>query len=815
MKTPTDLILISILFFFSQQITVAQQTEYWLDKNDPIQYRKLYLHTDREIYFQGDSIWFKAYYLDGQSQQLINGFYNMYADLVDGNGQTMHSEVFPLINGIAAGNIKIPYSVESGNYLLRAFTDFQKTLGEDTFFHKTLKISKVKSSVELEADNLTNKESKNQKIDVAFLPEGGYLLAGQMNVLGVKVIDVNGKGISIQGDIVNSKGEVTTQFSTWYKGMGKIYFNPQIGETYSVKIIDYPNYNYNFDDIKEDGIKLEFSTKVKDDLLFQATSNSDLFTGKLYYFALMHKGSVLFHQKFTHDNKNSFFKVKSSELPAGINRIVLLDEQFTPISERLFFSRNFEINDLKVSLNQDKYETRTNVQLNVYDENDHSGVSYSNLSVSVVDESAIRDEGSSLNILSYLLLDSELKGNIESPADYFIDEENWSSESKLSLLMLTQGWSRYLWNSIPEKGIATEFKQTAGISIKGKVKRLFGNKPIVNGEIILGIFKDGYSNFIYGKTDANGQFLFDGINFTDTAFIFVQTRNKKGKRSTKVFLDPVFEYNPTVSELYLPSSKIGSKLSLKLYRQKYYSNLAMKEFNPEYGSIMLEEVIVRAQKIEEPDRHFRIYRKPRNSFTITDEDHFHQNIFQYLQQRVSGFVILRIGGRYRLSGAAPLFLIDGMPLPKGPLSIENVMEIPMSMIDKVEVLKRNEAAIFGVNGRGGVVSIFTKKGSKMKYKDPFAKSAIAKKIVGYASHRTFYTSKYTLDNINAERPDNRLTLYWNPNVITQNGMASLSFFTSDDISNFKVFVEGITVEGKICLGMADFSVNEYNSNMIK
>jgi len=813
MKILTTLILISILFIFNQNISFPQQTENWLERNDPIHYRKLYLHTDREFYFQGDSVWFKAYYLDGQTHQFISGFYSMYADLVDKNGRTIHSQVLPIANGITVGNIKIPHSLEPGNYLLRAFTDFQKSIGEDAFFNKTLKISKIKSSFELTEDNSTKKQKRKPEIDVAFLPEGGFLLAGQMNIVGFKAVDENGKSISIRGEILDSKGEVVKLFATKYKGMDKIYFNPQAAEIYKVKIEGYPDYKYEFNDIKKDGIKIEFIGEAKDDLLIKVTTNSKLFQGENYYVAIMHRGKVFYYKKFVQKKKDFQIKVNQSVLPAGINRFVLLDEQLKPVSERLFFSKDFEVNNVKISLNQNQYETRSNVQLEIFDEEEISDGPYSSLSVAVVDENAVGENGPALNILYWLLIDSELKGNIESPADYFKDEENMPSENKLNLLMLTQGWSRYLWNIIPEKSIAPDFKETEGISIKGKVKQLLSKKPVVDGEIVLNIFKDDYFNVIEGKTDANGRFSFDSILFTDTATVFIQARNKKGKLSTEVFLDPVFEKSPGVSGQYLPAKKIVTELPVKIHRQKYFSELAMKEFSTELNAIMLEEVIVRGQKVEKDDGHFRIYGKAHTSLKVTDLDIAYNNVFGYLQGRVPGVriegdqVIIR-GVSTWMGSSSPLFLLDGVPVSK-----EHFLDIPMSVIDKVEVLKSaGETAIFGMRGANGVIAILTKKGMDREYVNPYTIGAISEKIVGYSSYREFYSPNYTPENIGSKNPDHRITLYWNPNLITENGKASLSFFTSDDISNFKVFVEGVTGNGKICLGTAKFTVDKYHAN---
>jgi hypothetical protein len=87
---------------------------------------------------------------------------------------------------------------------------------------------------------------------------------------------------------------------------------------------------------------------------------------------------------------------------------------------------------------------------------------------------------------------------------------------------------------------------------------------------------------------------------------------------------------------------------------------------------------------------------------------------------------------------------------------------------------------------------------------------IAEKLAGYASYREFYSPAYTRDNIQSEQPDHRIVQYWDPNIFTENGKASVSFFTSDDITRCNIHVEGITNEGKICMGTASFEVDKVN-----
>ena len=197
MKKIQTLLLLSFLSFLSPDLLKAQHTENWLEKSDPISYAKLYLHTDRDIYFQGDSICFKAYYLDGQTQKPISGFYNLFVDFIDENGKTIHSEVLPILEGFTSGNIKIPDLSEQGSYVLRAFTESQKKYGEDAFFYKILSVKKIKNAEEIETKVISPILAIKSKIDIAFLPEGGFLLAGKRNIVGVKTIDENGKGILI------------------------------------------------------------------------------------------------------------------------------------------------------------------------------------------------------------------------------------------------------------------------------------------------------------------------------------------------------------------------------------------------------------------------------------------------------------------------------------------------------------------------------------------------------------------------------------------------------------------------------------------
>jgi hypothetical protein len=71
---------------------------------------------------------------------------------------------------------------------------------------------------------------------------------------------------------------------------------------------------------------------------------------------------------------------------------------------------------LETKVNQDKFSTRSEVNLTISENENEQEVS--NLSVAVVHEAAFPENGVSQNILSALFIESELNGFIETPADF-------------------------------------------------------------------------------------------------------------------------------------------------------------------------------------------------------------------------------------------------------------------------------------------------------------------------------------------------------------------------------------------------------------
>ena len=156
-----------------------------------------------------------------------------------------------------------------------------------------------------------------------------------------------------------------------------------------------------------------------------------------------------------------------------------------------------------------------------------------------------------------------------------------------------------------------------------------------------------------------------------------------------------------------------------------------------------------------------------------------------------------------VGGNEPLFLLDGMPV-----DAEMVRSISMFDVDKVEVIKGPGSAIFGMRGGNGVISILTKRGGEYIPEPRVMPGIFIERIKGFQAFREFGSPEYTAEKLHASPPDFRTTLYWNPYLILDKKASNVSFYSCDNLSGYKIVVEGISTDGRICIGESSFEVNE-------
>ncbi len=217
--------LLFILLIVTSVCAFSQDVEKYFETHQSAPLQKLYLHTDRDFYFFGDTLWFAAYLVDAQTHIPVVGESNLYVELLDTAGRVIYHKTFPISNGIGQGYLSFDKdTVKTGNYIVRSYNDYLLNFGESMFFEKMIKIDETRNMAGFPGKRDSVEEQRNINID--FYPEGGFLLAGKINTVAFKITGINKDDKNTTGKILDEKGNLIKLFSPLYNGMGKFVIIP-------------------------------------------------------------------------------------------------------------------------------------------------------------------------------------------------------------------------------------------------------------------------------------------------------------------------------------------------------------------------------------------------------------------------------------------------------------------------------------------------------------------------------------------------------------------------------------------------------------
>jgi len=124
----------------SNQPVRAQQPDSFAAETISPSMVKLFVHTDKNIYQQGDYMWFTAYVLN-RDAELMRKQNTLYILLVDAVSHTTAIEQrFLIQNGIGKGSVLLPDSIRAGEYWLIGYTNALLTGGRQPIFRELVSI---------------------------------------------------------------------------------------------------------------------------------------------------------------------------------------------------------------------------------------------------------------------------------------------------------------------------------------------------------------------------------------------------------------------------------------------------------------------------------------------------------------------------------------------------------------------------------------------------------------------------------------------------------------------------------------------------
>lgn len=363
------------------------------------------------------------------------------------------------------------------------------------------------------------------------------------------------------------------------------------------------------------------------------------------------------------------------------------------------------------------------------------------------------------NILSHLLYDMDVADCPEEPASVLSNNES-------ERLLDSCSWNRYRMADV----IRGECKKgKIGIEktavIRGRVEILVGHKAIKEG--IVNLISPDKGFYAVTKTDAQGHFSFEGIDFPEGTQYVLNAFTKAGKSWVKLLLDeeefpaykgqlPPFEWTSN------DTTRVDATLELPK------------------GSIQMEEINIFSHQPTYSSRSDAYARTADFSFGLRDIESIGATCLHELLRRVPS-VTVELGKCYVRGGTAvdgkrpAAIAIDGI-FVNDDYDLDNIQ---MSDVERVDVFKGGSTVIWGAIGGMGVISITTKKGDFKAASVPLTNT------------KTFTTLGYQIPQ---SYTPNAHTPVWLPSL---RGCSFRLLLPAEYRSNYRIIVEGVTSEGRI------------------
>lgn len=747
--------------------------------------QKVYLHTDKNTYIAGENIWVKAYVVNSSDFSHDSISKEVYVDLIDYSNKQIHTEILRNNSGFAEGYFSLSDTLPEGNYQIRGYTNWMRNFDEEYFFSKTISFKNpvyenIVTKNRIKAIKTFNRKFRNisEKHTISFFPEGGQLVGGLPVVVAFKAENMAGYSANVTGVVEDNKGKVVAEFHSEHEGMGKFSFTPEAGMKYSaeVKFQNGKSQKFSLPEVHDRGTVIRVDPFEGDHIKLSIFSNkavsNDVYANE-FIILFQSRGYAPYVSKAPWDGKPLEINVAKNLFPTGIVHVTVFDGRSIPLCERLVFVEHQNSTRVIAKARNTGQAPNDSIEMEIVLVDKDGNPAEGNLSLSVTEQSGAK--ANAANIMTSLFFTSDIKGYIHNPGYYF-DQNNPNKEAHRDLLLITQGWSRFVWtelltNRLPE----IRYPASEGLTVGGMITRDFFGIPITNSKVrmtVLSSFNDEYETV----TDNNGRFNFPDLDYEDTISVKIEAFKPSGGKGVLIIL----------TDTAIPQVKTPTLAMLRnetFPKEKIKSNVRKErmEFKRNYKGKPEPDIAVP-----------KIHSTPNDVIYVGQEAASYSNVFQYLQGRVPGVSV--VGNKITIRGVNsfylptdPLYLLDGIPVEPGTIGTLSPLDLSV-----IEVLKGPEAAIYGSRGANGVIAFYTKRGRFMK------RGVIDFGMQGYQKVKEFYVAPYERFGYLTSEFDVPKTIYWRPSLKTdEGGKASLKFKKLPKTENYNFVIEGLTPGGEI------------------
>ena len=832
---------------------------------------KVWLHFDNTAYFQGDVIWFSAYVMNATTGQPAPSQV-LYVDLVSPTGMLLRQlklkvvdgrchGSFPLVDASveAARELRGVVSYPSGFYEIRAYTLNMLNFDDAGIFSRVLPVYQMPEeegnweqtvlNTSIAPWNVSDrpKSDDTKEVNVSFFPEGGNLVQGLSCRVAFKATDANGLGIPVIGVVKDEKGDGDdiALLSTAWDGMGYFTFTPT-RKRHSVRITyNSKEYTFRLPDAVEEGATLMVDNLSEESIKGKITARIDRKTAsRLIGLSLMCRGKVCHFDTLRlkpteSEASEATFAIPRDNMPTGVHQLTLFTPEGEVLAQRqLFINNGIEAASVEATTDREVYAPYDPVSVMLNATSPDGTPLQTSLSVSVRDR---LDLGSSAtdDVLTDMLLSSELKGCIFHPEKYFESSDRQHTQA-LDLLMMTQGWTRYHWRQMAQtEPFAIKHFVEDGLVLDGVLLNRQG-KPIADANVTMKLFSPDRQSKQESTvtTDETGRFGFSVEEFEGKWDMFLSARHKEEAVDARMRLDrssrPELRcYEPI--ELWMPGHDVidDAEVAILAPVPKWQSS------DPD-SVIHLDEVEIEGQRKYIDYMTFKAFDAEEDTEHQLDCGKFSYKVYDYLKEKgydldVSGYdgvipdeirdrdsfiswslgqcllnnhrVLWYLHDEHRnlaTTAFTPGFDMDMEDIKSiivydSPAIFETLPIVRETLLPEQIMALRQRTTINEVPVPAGlyVIDIMMYPTTERRAR---VKGTRQTSFRGYSELTDFYSPTYPDGPIAGDK-DYRRTLYWNPEVQTdESGKAGISFYNNSYSKTFTVSAASVTASGMPVMG---------------
>lgn len=526
---------------------------------------KVYLHLDNNAYFEGETLWFKAYVVRASSLLPTTLSRVLYVELLNADGTQLDRKQLRIDSlGQAHGEFKLDLPVRSGFHELRAYTREMVNWGTEACFSRVVPVFRKPYQTgdfsdldirrpEVPADlqpghprKFDFGRSTTRQLD--FFPEGGQRAGGLEQRVAYKLTDGRGRAVSDSLFLYDDTNECIGSFVPVHAGTGFITLPASLrGGHVCVGTREKQSKPFALPAISPDiPYVLRADTDANGVRLLVSGGKSAI---GLLGLAVTCRERVCYFDTLTVGAGTIELFLPATALHDGVNHIELFESSGRGLCSRAVWKNSGSRNlSLDVRQNATDYEAFSPVVIDMNLRTADGQPVQSVFSMSVRDDEGELTGNSATDTGTDMLLSSELKGYIEHP-EYYFEADDRQHRLALDLLLAVQGWS------------ASPFPQMCGYE-PFRLLQPIEEKLTLNGRVLRNNNKEqpypGLQLHIqmYSRagaalkgtaiTDSLGAFAFaSNVDYVGDWIAQITTRNEDNKRKwSRVVLDRWFDIPP-------------------------------------------------------------------------------------------------------------------------------------------------------------------------------------------------------------------------------------------------------------------------------